>query len=334
SSFTSVTNDEAGYSLLAFALTTLVKGQSSVGPDGITTVATATCTPPMDGATATYAFVDSTGIAYRYVCGASTNGGAVTQLQAANSWVQCFNLCDSYTGCTSFTYNQGAAYGNGLGNCAIKTNNPNNFINTAPGALATNRIAAIMSRYLPYIPDFTCPAQNGQIVTDLSGVQYLLGCGNDTSGSSTGSGMQPQAPNNFNDCFSSCDAYTATTSPTACNAFVYVGASNGAGAGNCYMKFVTSASFRRLPIYVWCRSRRGVYGTIPTSSVNSWQDCFNYCDTYVDSNGQSLCSGFTYNQGAELGNGPGQCLLKSGPESFASTASLISTRIAGLNTRY
>lgn len=93
-----------GTAFLAFALTTLVKGQSSVGPDGITTVATATCTSPMDGATATYAFVDSSSIAYRYACGASTNGGAVIQLQAANSWTQCFNLCDSYTNCTSFTY--------------------------------------------------------------------------------------------------------------------------------------------------------------------------------------------------------------------------------------
>ena len=72
--------------------------------------------------------------------------------------------------------------------------------------------------------------------------------------------------------------------------------------------------------------------TIPTASVASWQSCFGYCNNYT---GSSNCSGFTYyNQGAQYGNGSGQCLLKNGPQSFASTANLIATRIAAYNVRY
>ncbi|KAH0391532.1 hypothetical protein KCU89_g14419, partial [Aureobasidium melanogenum] len=40
------------------------------------------------------------------------------------------------------------------------------------------------------------------------------------------------------------------------------------------------------------------------------------------------------NQGAAYGIGPGQCILKSGNINFVSTTSLLSTRIAVLNTRY
>ncbi|CAD0093930.1 unnamed protein product, partial [Aureobasidium vineae] len=548
-----------GVAFLAFSLAILVRGQQNVGPDGVITVSSANCTAV---GTQTYAYADPSGIAYRYICGASANGNAVTQISVSN-WTGCFAACDNYANCTGFTYNAGANLGAGTGNCAIKTVNPNTFSNTASANLVATRIAAVMQRYVPYIPNFSCPAQNNQVVTDLSGVPYLIGCGNDSNGAAV---TILQAPNNFDDCFSSCDAYTATVAPTNCNLFVYVGGSSGVGPGNCYLKSATTGSFangvtnnvaairlishssrlndpvadfffifiisvdpavtattststdtsslecfivrivlrigfrrtsyssldivqqrflliivvliifsfKRVVIkiirylvfskfglgsLIWKqfvikfkqlfilasrhRSRpryrlhtlRGVgklglsnliqrffqqflvvlvsieqsiffefiklvlfgivvgvfsfehsnsgsgqsvgpdgittvatatctttgtqiyaytdtssvvyqymcgggagggnYGSIPTSNVVSWQDCFHYCDTYVDANGFSNCTGFTYNQGAAYGNGPGQCLLKSGgPQNFATTAVLLSTRIAGINSRY
>ncbi|KAL9096362.1 MAG: hypothetical protein Q9165_001359 [Trypethelium subeluteriae] len=75
-------------------------------------------------------------------------------------------------------------------------------------------------------PTFSCPANSGQLVTDTSGVQWLLGCGNDTSG-----GAQASGPgNSFDDCFPLCD------NKPGCNAWAFVGGPNGVGAGNCYLK--------------------------------------------------------------------------------------------------
>jgi hypothetical protein len=48
----------------------------------------------------------------------------------------------------------------------------------------------------------------------------------------------------------------------------------------------------------------------------------------------SLTIAIHQNQGAAYGIGPGQCILKSGNINFVSTTSLLSTRIAVLNTRY
>ncbi|KAI4723879.1 hypothetical protein E4T49_08392 [Aureobasidium sp. EXF-10728] len=227
---------QLGAAFLAFSLAILVRGQQTVGPDGVTTVSSANCTAI---GTQTYAYADPSGIAYRYICGASANGGAVTQISVSN-WTGCFAACDNYVNCTGFTYNAGASLGAGTGNCAIKTVNPNTFSNTASANLVATRVAAVMQRYVPYIPNFSCPAQNQQVVTDLSNVPYLIGCGNDSNGAVIAT---VQAPNNFDDCFSSCDAFIATATPTSCNLFVYVGVSAGAGPGNCYLKYATTGSF-------------------------------------------------------------------------------------------
>ncbi|CAD0112777.1 unnamed protein product, partial [Aureobasidium uvarum] len=225
---------------LAFSLASLGRGQQSVGADGVTTVSSANCTAT---GTQTYAYTDPSGIAYRYICGASANGNAVTQISVSN-WTGCFAACDSYVNCTGFTYNAGANLGAGTGNCAIKTVNPNTFSNTGTANLVATRIAAVMQRYVPYIPNFACPAQNSQVVTDLSGVPYLIGCGNDSNGAVVAT---VQAPNNFDDCFSSCDAYTATVAPSICNLFVYVGHSNGLNDSfvDFFFIFITNIDPRR-----------------------------------------------------------------------------------------
>ncbi|KAI4771570.1 hypothetical protein E4T52_13420 [Aureobasidium sp. EXF-3400] len=220
---------------LAFGLVTLVRGQ--VGPDGYTTVTTATCTTT---GVNIYAYTDTSAIPYNYMCGGGSGGTALTTVASASvsRWQDCFSYCDTYigtVGCTGFTFNQGANLGNGPGQCILK-GGTQSFASTT--ALITTRIAGLNARYLARpSPTFSCPQQDQQTLTDTYGGVYQIACGNDTTGSSPNS-MVSQAPNGFNDCFGLCDNYTppaTETYYTTCNAFVYVGKSNGVGAGNCYL---------------------------------------------------------------------------------------------------
>ena len=91
---------------LAFGLVTLVRGQQTppyVGPDGYTTVATATCTAI---GTQTYAVTDAQGILYRYQCGAGTFGAQFSAVPSSSvgNWTACFAFCDNAPGCSGFTY--------------------------------------------------------------------------------------------------------------------------------------------------------------------------------------------------------------------------------------
>jgi hypothetical protein len=94
---------------LAFGLVTLVRGQQTppyVGPDGYTTVATATCTATGPNI---YAFTDSSAIPYDYMCGGGSGGSTLTVIPTASvkSWQDCFSYCDTYigtVGCTGFTF--------------------------------------------------------------------------------------------------------------------------------------------------------------------------------------------------------------------------------------
>lgn len=98
---------------LAFVLSTLAQGQQTppyVGADGITTVATATCTTT---GTQIYAFTDAGNMAYQYMCGGGSGGGSYGSIPSASgvrSWTDCFNFCDSYVDangaslCSGFTY--------------------------------------------------------------------------------------------------------------------------------------------------------------------------------------------------------------------------------------
>ncbi|KAF2229125.1 hypothetical protein EV356DRAFT_537494 [Viridothelium virens] len=92
--------------------------------------------------------------------------------------------------------------------------------------LAFASFAMLASAQTTASPTFACPANNGQMVTDPSGAQYLLGCGNDSSGGSNGA----DPANSFDDCFALCD------NAPGCNAWVFAGGPNGIGPGNCYIK--------------------------------------------------------------------------------------------------
>ncbi|KAI5194218.1 hypothetical protein E4T38_09651 [Aureobasidium subglaciale] len=224
--------------ILAVGLFAFVRGQV-VGNDNITTVSTATCSST---GTQTYAYVDPSGIQYRYQCGAGSGGTQTSAVPSASvsSWQACFAFCDNLAGCNGFTYNNGAVNGNGPGQCLLKAGTTNNFASTA--TLTATRIAGLQVRYLPKpIPSFSCPQQDQQTVTDLGGQAYVIQCAHDLSGGS-GPGMLLQAANNFNDCFASCDSFTPApteTQYTTCNGFAYSGVANGAGPGNCYLKYAT-----------------------------------------------------------------------------------------------
>ncbi|KAI5207740.1 hypothetical protein E4T39_01817 [Aureobasidium subglaciale] len=241
--------------ILAIGLFAFVRGQV-VGTDGITTVATATC---LSTGTQTYAYLDPSGIQYRYQCGAGSGGTSTAVIPSASvsSWQACFAYCDNFAGCNGFTYNNGAVNGNGPGQCILKAGTVNTFASTA--TLTATRIAGLQARYIPSkdqdtkprqltnmlsigpSPTFSCPQQDQQTVTDTYGQAYVIQCAHDISGG-TGPGMLGQAANNFNDCFAQCDNFTPSpteTQFTTCNGFGYSGAANGAGPGNCYLKYAS-----------------------------------------------------------------------------------------------
>ncbi|OBW63742.1 MAG: Uncharacterized protein AUREO_061920 [Aureobasidium pullulans] len=211
--------------LLAIGFAALVSGQTP-GSDGQITVATATCTAI---GTQTYAVTDAQGILYRYQCGAGTFGTQFSAVPSSSvgNWTACFAFCDNAPGCSGFTYVNGAPNGNGPGGCNLKSGTAQSL--NSDGLVST-RIGAIMARYGPKpAPTNSCPAQNLQTVTDFNGVNYVIACGNDTNGVGV---TALQANYGFNECFDKCDSYTASTSPSVCNAFQWVGASaNGSRCG-------------------------------------------------------------------------------------------------------
>jgi len=109
----------------------------SAGTDGYTT----TTFPPTCTAINTniYAVTDSSGLPYLYMCGGGSAGNAVQTIQVAN-WTACYAACDNYTGCTGFSYNQGANLGAGAGQCLIKTA-VQSFASTA--TLLSTRVAGL-----------------------------------------------------------------------------------------------------------------------------------------------------------------------------------------------
>ncbi|KAK5724869.1 hypothetical protein LTR17_013452 [Elasticomyces elasticus] len=90
--------------------------------------------------------------------------------------------------------------------------------------------------------NYACPANNGQTVTDSYGVQYIIGCGNDTT---QGNYAASPASSSFNDCMNGCSIPTFKTSGNAgnCTAVTYQGGTNGVGNGNCYYKNFNGESF-------------------------------------------------------------------------------------------
>jgi len=106
---------QLGAVFLAFGLATLIASPAtlvnaqSVGADGYTTVATATCTTT---GTNIYAYVDTSAVSYNYMCGGGSGGSTLSAVASASvkGWQDCYTYCDNYiasvgtTNCTGFTF--------------------------------------------------------------------------------------------------------------------------------------------------------------------------------------------------------------------------------------
>ena len=88
----------------------------------------------------------------------------------------------------------------------------------------------------------SCPASDGQTVTDPYGIQYTIGCGHDTGGGNYNVYTAPNENFDFTDCF-----YYSHNSQTMdgrfCSNVVYSGGPNGVGYGQCFVKDGTGSTF-------------------------------------------------------------------------------------------
>ncbi|KAK4507772.1 hypothetical protein PRZ48_001507 [Zasmidium cellare] len=194
---------------------------------------------------------DANGEQYIIGCGEDTSPASNRNVRAANSFNDCFAACSaSPTDCGAFTY-VGAVNGNGEGTCYLKPARSSITFagNTDPpfvGAInmryyggATGAIGAPDPTGTGSVPEdtVTCPAQNGKVIRDVAGIEYVVGCAQDTVGAS----FAQQAVNGgFADCFSYCSNNVFGT----CYFFTFVGGSqDGSGSGNCYFKSSSGGSF-------------------------------------------------------------------------------------------
>lgn len=170
------------------------------------------------------------------VCGASSEYGC-----AGSEFGDC---CSQYGYCGSDDGFCGAGCQSNFGTCwmpSMSSAGPQSTSQGAPGgysspgsnpissatmAMPMSSASATSSTASPY-PTFVCPDDDGQVVTDLNGRQYTLGCGRDTT---IGAYSSTYVQTSFDECFGLCDA------EDDCTAFTYSGGQNGDGAGICYFK--------------------------------------------------------------------------------------------------
>ncbi|KAK1034832.1 hypothetical protein LTS16_015042, partial [Friedmanniomyces endolithicus] len=81
-------------------------------------------------------------------------------------------------------------------------------------------------------PTYQCPGLNDATVNDQYGNPFVVQCQASTAISQY---VVQTAANTWDDCFTQCQASTAT-GPNNCTSFTYGGAANGAGNGQCYLK--------------------------------------------------------------------------------------------------
>ncbi|GAM89397.1 hypothetical protein ANO11243_074350 [Dothideomycetidae sp. 11243] len=205
-------------------------------------IPTADLCPAANEQTISYANSSS----YLVTCSSDSTQGAYTGINAANSYLDCMNICDAAasTGCQGFVY-VGQAGGLGGGACWLKTAmgtyNPaaTNYIagykgvaspsrGTTPTSTTTTAPAA--GTTAASIPSASlCPAANGQSVSYANSSAYAITCSSD---SAQGSYSEANAVNSYLECLTFCDAAAST----GCQGFVYVGQQGGLGAGACWLK--------------------------------------------------------------------------------------------------
>ncbi|GAM86266.1 hypothetical protein ANO11243_042780 [Dothideomycetidae sp. 11243] len=102
-----------------------------------------------------------------------------------------------------------------------------------------------------------CPSVNAQTLSSGSSSSYTITCSSD---SSQGAYASATALTSYLDCMALCDA------SSLCTAFVYVGGTNGLGAGTCWLKTVLGTATPSAVSTVSCPASNG---TIYTSASGS-----------------------------------------------------------------
>ncbi|TKA62036.1 hypothetical protein B0A55_10884, partial [Friedmanniomyces simplex] len=174
--------------------------------------------------------------------------------------------------CTGFTYN-GAANGTGAGACYLKNavSNGGTQSFTPASGTAVDYVAAIMSRYYNPAGDTFSAGSTG--TTSAAGASSAA---TTSTSSSTGTATPTVSPNQF-----ACPANDNQT-VTDSNGVSYQLSCGYDTDGGTYVQF----------------------------AVNTFDDCFSYCDNTATGQGAMVCSAFTYSGGAD-GVGSGQCFLKN-----------------------
>ncbi|KAK3649365.1 hypothetical protein LTR56_006460 [Elasticomyces elasticus] len=233
--------------------------------------------PANNGQTVT----DSYGVQYIIGCSNDTTQGNYAASPVSSSFNDCMNGCSipsfktsgNAGNCTAVTY-QGGTNGVGSGNCFYKNFNGESFTSGNPNLVGLIRVAyysaaTVSTPSTPAFngPSWTCPAQNYTLVTDPNGVQYVIGCGTDTS---MGSYASYTTMIGFDDCFSWCSngTYPTTAGAGHCSAFTFVGPTNGVGQGTCYYKNGATESFSGSASNFVAAIRYDAYsGTAPTATL-------------------------------------------------------------------
>lgn len=185
-------------------------------------------------------------------CGLDTVTGSYAQGSASTSWDDCFTVCANGTSggrsCNSFTY-VGGVNGTGSGICYLKSPSYNG-VNDSFANGANNDVAAIMLRYYNFAGN-----TNGTSSTTTSAATSTGNGAASTSASATAS-----AP-----------TFTPSTQAYACPG------NNGTTVNDTY-----GTSYA-----LYCGSDTGGGTGTSKYNVNSFDDCFGYCD-----NAGASCTGF------------------------------------------
>jgi poly(3-hydroxybutyrate) depolymerase len=281
----------------------------SVGADGYTTInSPPTCTAIN---TNIYAVTDNSGKPYLYMCGGGSAGGTASTVTNVANWTACFQACDSYTGCTGFSYNQGAALGNGVGQCLIKTDSPQSFVSTAN--LLSTRVAGYLrpvtttSSSVSTSASTTATSSSVSTSTSASASSTFA-----TSSSSTLSSSVIPSPTSFatstippssatpsslassspssSATSSSSSTFSSSVSSSSTSSTVVAPSSTPIAAPSCpASNGTTYTDASGLAYTILCTYDTSANNIVESSTIGSFGDCAVLCDT------TSGCTGLTWN---------------------------------------
>ncbi|PPJ50408.1 hypothetical protein CBER1_06996 [Cercospora berteroae] len=284
--------------------------------------------PDINGTTIT----DADGFQYRMKCGDNSNPAEtalVITTTTAATFNGCFGTCAANSSCAAFTWEQQTT-GNGI--CYFKPA-PAGFRGLAydPGLVSAIRVIA------NNITNFTCPAVDGRVVTDLSGTRYRMKCGYDALPLGAQNTIYRLQATNWNDCFGGCSA-NAT-----CDAFSFFGDANATGNGTCQYKpapggfrasntyisgFVSAVRYVPGNNYTCTVGQRTLYTDVSgttwitscgddayggTTNISNKETPDGINDCWASCAAADRCYAFTFvgAAGVNYGTGPGNCIYRS-----------------------